>query len=555
MHPLDILLHLAAAVMLFLWALRMVRTGMERAFGPALRDGLRKARGGMAGMALAGGFLAMVLQSGTAVGMLASGFAASGTLRVEQGIAALVGADLGSALIARLLSLDLSALVPLLILLGATLFLKFEGRQARQAGRIILGIGFILMSLTQMSAATDPLRHSAALPEVVRWLEGDRVTALVAAGLFAWAVHSSVATILLIAGFCAAGLMPLSVGLPMVLGANAGGAMIAVWLSRSQPPVARRIPLANLLFRLAAVALAFPFIDRIATIWPQDPSVLVVNAHVVFNLALALAALPLVGPMARLTARLLPETAVDEPGRVTALDRKVLARPDLALGAVRRELIHMAETIGRMFEPVPDLLDGVRIEEIPRLRGLEAQVNAYQTGIKLYLAELRRTPLPPGEARLANDLMDFAIGFEHAGDMIAKTLYPLAETKQRERLQFSPEGRGEIRSLQARVEANLQLALNVLLSADIESARSLAREKEVLRSLVRDSNRRHMERLRQGSADSIATSDIHIEVLRALKEINSLLVIVAYPILTESGQLLSSRLVSEPLEEGDMPRD
>lgn len=549
MHPLDILLHLAAAVMLFLWALRMVRTGMERAFGPALRDGLRKARGGMPGMALAGGVLAMVLQSGTAVGMLAAGFVTSGMLRVEQGIAALVGADLGSAVIARLLSLNLSALVPLLILIGATLFLKFEGRQARQAGRIILGIGFILLSLTQMAAATDPLRHSTALPEVVRWLEGDRLTAMISAGLFAWAVHSSVATVLLIAGFCGAGLMPVSVALPMVLGANAGGAMIAVWLSRSQPPVARRIPLANLLFRVAAVILVFPFTDRIATLWPQDPGVLVVNAHVGFNLLLALAALPLVGPMARLTARLLPEAAQDEPGRITALDRKVLARPDLALGAVRRELLHMAETIGRMFDPVPDLLDGARLGEIPRLRALEGQVNAYHTGIKLYLAELRRAPLTPGDTRIAHDLMDFASGFEHAGDLIAKTLYPLAEAKQRDRLQFSAEGRGEIRSLQARVEANLQLALNVLLSADVESARSLAGEKEVLRDLVRDSNRRHMERLRQGSADSIATSDMHIEVLRALKEINSVLVTVAYPILTESGQLLSSRLVSEPTGE------
>ncbi|MFT3688401.1 Na/Pi cotransporter family protein [Paenirhodobacter sp.] len=549
MYPLDIVLHLAAAVMLFLWALRMVRTGVERAFGPALRDGLRRARGGAPGMALAGGLLAMVLQSGTAVGILAAGFAVSGTLSVEQGIAALVGADLGSALIARLLSLDLSALVPLLILLGATLFLKFEGRRARQAGRIILGIGFILMSLTLMSAATDPLRHSAALPEVVRWLEGDRLTALIAAGLFAWAVHSSVATVLLIAGFCGAGLMPLSVALPMVLGANAGGAMIAVWLSRGQPPVARRIPLANLLFRLAGVALAFPFLERAAGLWTAEPGLAAVNAHVGFNLLLALAALPLVRPMARLTERLLPEAAQDEPGRVTALDRKVLPRPGLALGAVRRELLHMAETIARMFGPVPDLLDGARLDDIARLRVLEGQVNAYHTGIKLYLAELRRAPLSPEEARLASDLMDFAIGFEHAGDLIAKTLYPLAETKQRKGLRFSPEGRGEIRSLQARVEANLQLALNVLLSADVESARALAREKEVLRGLVRDSNRRHMERLRQGSPDSIATSDIHIEVLRALKEINSLLVTVAYPILTQTGQLLPSRLVTGQPEE------
>lgn len=545
MHPFDILLHLAAAVMLFLWALRMVRTGVERVFGPALRDGLRKARGGVPGMAAAGGVLAMVLQSGTAVGMLAAGFAASGTLSVEQGIAALVGADLGSALIARLLSLDLSQLVPVLILLGATLFLKFEGRSVRQTGRIVLGVGFILMSLMQMGAATAPLRESAVLPAVAHWLESDPLTALAGMALFAWAVHSSVATVLLIAGFCAAGIVPLVVALPMVLGANAGGAMIAVWLSRSQPPVARRIPVANLIFRLVAVAVAFPFCAQVAGLFPGVPdAVRVVNAHVAFNLALALVALPLVRPMARLVARLLPEVAQDQPGRVTALDRRALERPDLALGAARREVLHMGETLGRMLQPVAELLDGERIAELPRLREQEARVNDYHTGIKLFLAELRRQPLSTAEARVAGDLVDVAIGFEHAGDLVSKTLYGLAEDKARKRLRFSPEGWSEIRALHARVEANLQMALNVLLSSDVESARGLAQEKEALRAIVRESSRRHMERLRQGGADSIATSDIHIEVLRALKEINSLLVGVAYPILTESGELLSSRLVS-----------
>ncbi len=163
MHPLVVLLNLAAAVLLLLWAVRMVRTGMERAFGPGLRDSLRRAGGGLAGMSMVGLVLAMLLQSATAVGVLAAGFVSSGMLTVAAGIAALVGADLGSALVVRVLVLDLSALIPVLLLIGCLLFLKSERRRTRQFGRITLGIGFILLSLSMIGQATEPLRESEVL--------------------------------------------------------------------------------------------------------------------------------------------------------------------------------------------------------------------------------------------------------------------------------------------------------------------------------------------------------------------------------------------------------
>jgi hypothetical protein len=102
MHPLLLLLHLAAAVMLLLWAVRMVRTGMERALGAALRDGLRKAGSGVTGAAGAGMVLAILLQSATAVGLLSAGFVASGLLGGTTALAAMLGADLGSALVVKL---------------------------------------------------------------------------------------------------------------------------------------------------------------------------------------------------------------------------------------------------------------------------------------------------------------------------------------------------------------------------------------------------------------------------------------------------------------------
>ncbi|NBN79990.1 Na/Pi cotransporter family protein [Microvirga tunisiensis] len=554
MHPLLLILHLAAAVMLLLWAVRMVRTGMERAYGAALRDGLRKAQGGVAGMALAGAVLAVLLQSSTAVGLLAAGFAGSGLLGGAAGLAALIGADVGSALVVRILSLDLSGLIPVLILAGCVLFLKFEGRQPRQIGRIILGIGFVLLSLKMIGEATQPLRSSTVLPLVIGYLQNDALTSFALVALLTFGLHSSVAMVLLLATLAGAGVLPVAAALPMVLGANLGAGVIALWLTRDMSPQARRIPLGNLIVRAAAALAGLLLLQAVPAdpAWfGASPAAQLVNAHLAFNLVLAGLALPLVTPVTRLAERLLkeketPDLMVSQRPQ-SALDRSTLALPGLALASAKRELLLMGETVEQMFRPVMDLMAGTDPERITAVRALDAEVNRRHRDIKLFIAEMTRGQLSEEDARRGLQLTDFAINMEHVGDIIAKTLLPLADEKIRLRLTFSDEGWAEMLRLHARVLANLQMAMNVLVSGDTQSAQQLMREKEAMRQLERDSHERHLKRLQTGNADSIATSNMHLEVVRAFKEINSLLVTVAHPILEEQGLILKSRL-AEPGE-------
>lgn len=551
MHPLIVLLNLAAAVMLLLWAVRMVRTGMERAYGSALRDGLRHARGGLPGAAGAGMVLAILLQSATAVGVLAAGFAASGMLGGAMGLAALLGADLGSALVVRILALDLSALIPVLLLIGATLFLKFEARRIRQIGRIVLGIGFILLSLTMIGAATEPMRESAVLPATIGYLATDPLTAFAVVALLTWGMHSSVAMVLLLATLAQGGVLPMAAALPMLLGANFGAGLIAVWLTRDMTPQARRIPLGNLIVRGSAAGLGllvYWLFDPQMPGWlGARPDVQLVNAHLLFNAGVVVLGLPFVGAAHRLTGMLLPDAPEQpKPERRprTALDRSTLALPSLALASAKRELLLLGEAVEEMLRPVIDVLDSASPGQITELRGLDDEVDRRHSDIKLFIAELNRRDLSEEDARRSIELTDFAINLEHIGDIIAKTLLPLAEKKGAENRRFSDEGWREIRELHARVLANTQLAMNVLISADTASARHLMLEKETMRRLERESHERHLERLQHGNADSLSTSNWHLEVVRAFKEINSLLVTVAVPILEERGMILKSRLAA-----------
>lgn len=543
-----LLLHLAGAVMLLLWAVRMVRTGVERARGAALKRTLQRSKGGWVQAALAGTGIAVLLQSSTAVAILASGFAASGIVTGAVATAMLLGGDLGSALVVQILSFELDWLIPILLLFGVTMFLKGTKREVKQTGRILVGIALVLVSLGMIAEATSPLRTSRMLPEIVQYLSEDVLTAFLIGAVFTWLIHSSVASVLLIATLAAEGVLPLSLGVSLVMGANVGAGMIAVVLTRESEVEARRVPLANLMFRGIGAAIVLP-------LWHvYEPSLALlgagiaeelVNLHLLFNAALVVVCLPFVGLASRLMRRLLPEqTALDGPlgRRTSALDPALVRSPNLALASATREVLHMAEIIERMLSPVMDLYDSGDRERMKAIRRMDAEVNQAHSDIKLYIAEITRGELDADDARRAMELSNAAINLEHVGDIIAKGLLKLADQKAAEQLTFSREGWRELTDLHERVMTNIQLALNVLVSGDRESARQLVAEKDRMRELERESHERHLKRLQTGSVHSVETSEIHLETIRALKQINSLFASVAYPILTEAGELLDTRL-------------
>lgn len=546
-----LLLHLAGAATLLIWAARMVRTGVERAHGVALRRMLRRSTGGWAPAALVGAAIALPLQSSTAVAMLAAGFAASGTLPVATGVAMMLGADFGSALVVQILSFDLAWLTPILLVVGGWLFLQWNARKIRQTGRILVGIALILISLKLIGEATAPLRDSTFLPLIVGYLQQDFVTAFLIGAVFTWLIHSSVASILLFVTLAAQDVLPLDLGLTLMLGANLGGGLIAVALTRTAAPAARRIPLANLFFRGAgalAALLALQLHDLPLHLAGDEPARQIANLHVAFNLALLVACVPLAGLAAALARRAIPDAPTDPDAldplstRVSALDRSVIRTPDLALASATREVLRMSEIVEVMLRPIMDLYDSGDKLRIKQFRRLDDSVNKSHSDIKLYLAELNRREMSADDAQRSMELTNFAINLEHVGDIVSRQLLKMADEIRERELKFSDDGWRELTDLHDRVLANMQLALNVLVSGDADSARQLVEEKERLRELERASHDRHLKRLQSGEAPSIETSDIHLETVRALRQVNSAFASVAYPILEESGDLLDSRL-------------
>ena len=545
-HLIQFLLNIAGSAALLIWAVRLVRTGVERGFATPLRFWLRHSAKNRLLAAATGMGAAVFLQSSTAVAVLVSNFVAKGGLATAVGLAILLGADVGSAVVTQLLMVRQSFLIPLLLLIGVVIFLRAEG-STRQIGRILIGLALIFVSLDMIRAATGPMVANPATETVMAYLGRDLLTAFMLGAAFAWVVHSSVAAVLLFVTLAGQAVLPVPAAAAMILGANLGGALIAYVLTLSAPLSSRRMVMANLLLRGGGAALATLLISAMPDLLDRlgaTPARQSINLHLAFNLVLAILALPFVGVLTSVLCRLMPEKAADDSSLVpaTALDPSALERPQRGLDCAARELLGMGQKIEHMLVAVEPLYDTWNGAAAKTISDQDDTIKKMHLDVKLYLARLGRTGLDEELGRRSMDLASISSSLDSASDAIARIMLELARRLDAQKLQFSPQGREEIGDFSDRVQSNVQLALNVMMNQNPAEARELVAAKEKVRKVEQKLQRNHIGRLREGLAESIETSNIHQETLRALKQVNTAFSMVGYPILLKSGDLLKSRL-------------
>lgn len=530
-----------------LWGLRNVKQGVSRSFGEGLHKVVAASTGSRLKALLTGIGVTALLQSSTATALIVATFCERGIVTVAGGIAIVLGADIGTTLVAQVLSFDLSWFSPLFLIIGFVLVSRFEkaGRLG-YIGRIFFGLGLMLLSLSLIKQTALPLKESALLAQMMQALGEDILFSIVIVALITWLAHSSLAVVLLLMSFVSGGIVPLNVGLVMVLGANLGGVMAPVVATFNDKAVARRIPLANVMMRLVGVVLALPFLgiaEHYLVMLDDDPARVIVNFHTGFNLALALLFLAFTGKIAALTQKVLPDVEdLDDPSRPKYLDEKAVDLPAVALASARREVLRMADILESMLD---DTIKTFRSNDkvgINRIKNRDDILDSLFKAVKLYMAHISQSTLTQEEAIEHEKIFSFATNIEHAGDVIDKGLMPMAEKKIRKQASFSAEGMKEIEGMYKLVKESVRLAQTVFVSGDLKLARQMVEDEEKIRDAEQEANISHLERLRDEVPETLSTSSLHIDIIRDYRRINSHVCTVAYDLLEEYGQIHSSRL-------------
>ncbi|WP_206078369.1 Na/Pi cotransporter family protein [Poseidonocella sp. HB161398] len=537
-------LNLCGAIALLLFGLSQIKSGIVEAFGAGLKSYL--AGGTRTGpRAIVSGFgVTLALQSSTATALLAASFAERRLLDPVKGQLVMLGANLGTAVTAVIVSLHLGWISPLALCAGLV-----AGRGStplrRGGGRALTGLGLLLLSLELLDLAGAPLRSSAALGAFIALLDSAWIVALCFGGLLAFLSSSSLAAVMMIASISATGGLPPGLVLVLVLGANVGGAVPAVVASLGSSPEARRLTLGNLLARGGGAAVALLAVQAAGPLpagglVPGLPDALAL--HLAFNAALLLAAWPLSGAIAAMAARIVPDAPRPPEERPLYLAEDLLGSPVMALAGATREVLRIGDLAERMLAVTMESLrrrDPARLEEV---RVLEKRIDHLQQEVKLYLARLLGRGMSDAESRRAIAIIDYAINLEHVGDIIEKGLAALVAKRARESVHFSEDGYGEIMALFTLTIDNLRSAQTVFSTGDLELARQMVETKVEVRRLERSSAERHIDRLRAGQRESLESSSLHLDLLRDLKRVNAHIASVAHPILDERGVLVESRL-------------
>jgi len=524
------IINMLGAVSLLLWGMHMVRSGMERALGSDLRQLLHRSMSNRFSAMGTGLVATLVLQSSTATAIIVSGFASKGLIETAPALATMLGADIGTALVSQVFSFDLRWLAPLLLLVGVSSHKLASRSLFRQAfGRGFIGVALVLIALAWLRDTAGTLGSSSAFSGILSATIGDPFAAVLIAAIFTWFAHSSLVTVLTVGAFAQLGVIENASVIPLVIGANLGGAippLVATWVMGSE---GRRVTVGNAVFKACGSVAAISALPLIVSHFSSytDGGRIAVDFHVMFNAALAGTFIFLINPIARVMSKLIETLHTDyDPAEPKYLDKSLVDRPVLALTAAAREAMRMAKVVERMFARSLNAIMNDDGEPNNEIKELDDQVDGLYRDIKFFICDVMRGDLRPDESQKSAECLSFILNLENIGDIV-ENLADLGRKRQKIKGRFSDDGVIEIADLHESVSQNLSLAISAYMSGDAEIAEYIVANKSEIRHKGMVAADAHIDRLRRRKTESIETSAIHLDILRDLQRINDHIVAIA----------------------------
>ncbi len=529
------LLNLLAAIALLVWGTLLVRTDILRVLGASLRKVLAQSVSNRFKAALSGIGVTALLQSSTATALIISAFVGQTLMTLPAALAVMLGSDIGTSLMAVVFSRDLSWLSPLFIFVGVLLFIARQSSTVGYVGRILIGLGLMLLALHLVTVSAHEMTQNQAIRALLASLSSDLLLEIVVGALLSVLSYSSLAIVLLTATLASTDVVPVDVALGLVLGANLGSGLLAVLTTLGAKVETRQVPLGNLVFKVLGVALVAPLIG----LWLQhirpllgDVATVVVLFHLGFNLLVGLLFIGLTEAVARWVAYWLPpapESTIN--GRQRHLDPSALATPSVALSCAVREAMHQSDVVETMLRGVFRVIQNNDLALAKALQAMDDTVDELYSDIKYYLTKISRASLSEKEGRHWADIISFTVNMEQIGDILEHVLTEVENKKIKPGREFSPAGMAEITELHGYLVDNLRLGMSVFLNGNLRDAQKLLEEKTRFRDLELKYSANHLDRLSVNTLPSVETSSLHLDLISDLKRINSLICSIAYPVL------------------------
>ncbi|MFH1845247.1 MAG: Na/Pi cotransporter family protein [bacterium] len=543
---------LAGGLGLFLFGMGMMSRALQRTAGSKMRailDTLTINR--FVGVAV-GAFVTIVIQSSSATTVMLVSFVQAQLISFSQTLGVILGADIGTTVTTQLIAFKLTDYALLLVAVGFGVQLLGKGRNLHNVGTIVLGFGLLFYGMHVMSEAMYPLRSYQPFLDLLVRLENPILGILVGTA-FTALIQSSAAFAGIVIVLAQQGLLSLTAGLPLVLGANIGTCITATLAAMNAGREAKRVALAHTLFKVIGVLIFIwwipSFADLVRRVSPgheiitTDPVTMarliprqIANAHTIFNVGLTMIFLPFTVLFARIIMRLLPDEPlpeIEEKHRAKHLELDLLSTPSLALNLAKVEILRLGELSRDMAVRSLDLFLSRNLNLCDELHEMEEKADALDEQITSYLMKVSQQNLNEEQAHEVYMMLHVTKQFEQVADTVDKQLIPLVRKMIEQNAEFSDSGRDEVRAYHLKMTKQLSRALEVFREGSLEKAQRMTKKMASYIELEGEYRQAHFRRIRDAVKESVTSSEIHLELMDCLRRISSYSTNVARAIIAK----------------------
>ena len=498
------LFSLLGGVGLFLYGMTIMSTGLKNACGENLRVILEHATKNKVISVVVGIAITMLIQSSSATDVMVIGFVNSGLMSLTQAIGVIMGANIGTTITAQITAFNLSAYAPMILFVGAVLYLFVKKDMVKYVGSIIMGFGMLFEGIALMKTAIAPLAETEAFINMISALENPFLTVLFGI-LFTALLQSSSSATVIFQAFAVQGIISYETSVYLVIGAAIGSVTPNILASLTMSRNGKRTALLNLLFNLirAGILMILLFIfpqilTVIKSLSPGNVARQIANTHTIFAIFAVLVMLPFSDKIVKLTQTLLPlmpeESRTGEERKLLYMTQTGTIPSAVAVSQAHREITRMGEIASRnlktavkcFFEQDDSLAEVV--EET------EDTVNYLDRSIISKLVELRTLEMTPRDLNRVYHMTLVVADIERLSDHAENIVEYEAQVRSG-KATLSEDAMAELKQLAQLSLQSVDLCLSIFANEDYDRLQ----EAEDLEDLVDDTQEtiigNHVKRL------------------------------------------------------------
>lgn len=520
MDKFSVFVGLFGGLGLFLYGMKLMGDGLENAAGEGLKSIIGALTSNKYIGVLVGAMVTAIIQSSSATTVMVVSFVNAGLMTLAQAAGVIMGANIGTTITAQMVSLDLDAIAPLFIGVGAIVLLIAKKKKVKDMAYISLGFGILFMGMSSMSDAMKPLAEAEWFKEFIIVVSDKSILGLLAGLGMTAVVQSSSATTGILVALATTGTIDMNLAFPVILGCNIGTCVTALLASLGTNRTAKKAAFVHLLFNLSGAIIFLPFIKPFIHLVESTSPIItrqIANAHTIFNVTVTLLLLPLSGYIVKIANRILPGDAEIEKEGAIYLDKRLLETPVVANAQVSKETLRMARKAKENVALAMEAFIGSDVETADKVYYNERIINALERDITDYLVELSQLDLPQDDIKLFSSTYHIINDIERIGDH-AENIADLAIEKTNKKIHLGDEAKAELRQIFEKTIEAIDVAVEIYGNKNIEAANRVDIVEQEIDRLEKSFRENNIKRLNEKSC-SANSSVIFLDLISNLERI------------------------------------